>query len=270
MAVTLTEIDRQFIGTQMVKTVDITWDSSYASGGEALSLSQLGMSRIDDIECDEGTSSAGAYITKWDGSKTAPKILVYAPGSQALTDSSGGTASATIAATVGVYTLPIVLPPLVSFGTSAIDLVTDIVLGHAFKVLSWQAITTVAGTGSGASQVLNLAIGAVAGAAVDVGTVPSTLTLTEASTSDVGERTAGTTVTGANTGTAAQALTVELAASGTEFTAGAATLYVVIQNMDTANAFASLVAGASGSEVLAATTNLASPQMTSRIRVRGA
>lgn len=264
MAVTLTEIDRQFLGGQMVKTVDITWDSSYASGGESLSLTDLGMSRIDEIECDEGASSAGAYITKWDGSKTAPKILVYSPGSQALTDSSGGTAAATLAAGVGKYYLYHPLTSLATgLSTSAIDIMTDFTISHKFKILTFDFVTTVAGTGAGASQTFNIEIGST-----DL--TGGSLNVTLASTDTIGKVTAGTAITAANTGAAAATISIEMAASGTVFTAGAGYFQIGIQNMDTADAFASLVASASGSEVLASTTNLASPQMTSRIRVRGA
>jgi hypothetical protein len=114
---------------------------------------------------------------------------------------------------------------------------TGLVVGHRFQVMSWEFITgTTAGTGSGASLVFNLEIGTT-----DVGTTPSTCTVTLAGTSDIGERTAATTVTGAATGTSAEAISVELAASGTVFSAGVATLYVVIQNLDTADAFATLL-----------------------------
>jgi hypothetical protein len=85
--------------------------------------------------------------------------------------------------------------------------------------------------------VFNLEIGTT-----DVGTVPSTLTATEASTSAKGERTAGTAISGANTGTASDAISIETAGSGTAFSAGSGYFVVKVQNMDTADAVASLAA----------------------------
>lgn len=263
MAVSLSEVRTEFIGTQKVKIFDVTWDSSYASGGEAVSLSDMGMSRIDEIECDEASSSAGLYEVKWDGSKTSPKLLVYT-SSAGLTDSSGGTAASAIAAGVGKSILVFPLSSLATgLSTSALDLLTNYTPGYAFKLLSFDFVTTIAGTGSGASQTFNLEIGTT-------NTTGGSLNVTLASTDTVGKITAGTAITAANTGTASDTISIEMAASGTVFTAGAGAFLIGIQNMDVANAFASLLASGSASEVIASTTNLASPQVTSRIRVRGA
>lgn len=156
----------------------------------------------------------------------------------AFTDSSGGTAGTTIASTVGVYALTLPVPAdLSTLSTGGVDVATGIVLGHKFKILSWEFITTVAGTGSGASLVFNLEIGTT-----DVGTVASTCTVTLAGTSDIGERTAATAVSGANTGTASDAISLEVAGSGTAFTAGSGYFVIKVQNMDIADAWASLIA----------------------------
>jgi hypothetical protein len=153
----------------------------------------------------------------------------------ALTDSTGATASNTLAATSGTDTL--VIPCTLPAGTSAGDVITNYVLGYKFKILAWSFTTAVAGVGTGASRVFNMEIGTT-----DVGTVASTCTLTEASTSDVGEQTAGTTVTGANTGTAANTFSIEVASGGTAFTAGSGFFTILVQNMDTADTIASLSA----------------------------
>jgi hypothetical protein len=110
-------------------------------------------------------------------------------------------------------------------GTSAADMVTDYICGHAFKLLALDFVTSIAGTGTSASQIFNLAIGAT-----DV--TAGTCTVTLASTSAVGELTAGATVTAANTGSATDTLSIEMAASGTAFTAGAGTFLITIQNTD--------------------------------------
>jgi len=153
----------------------------------------------------------------------------------AFTDSTGGTGSDTLAAGVGISQIAFDLnlaagPPA---GTSAGDVVTAFVPGFKFKLLALDFITSVAGVGSSASQVFNLEIGTT-------NVTAGTLTLTEASTATVGALTAGAAITGANTGTASDTFSVEMAASGTAFTAGAGTLLVTIQNMDTADAFASI------------------------------
>lgn len=158
----------------------------------------------------------------------------------AITDNSTGSGSTTIAAGAGVYDLILPAPPnLSTLSTGGVDVITNMVPGHKFKILSWEFITTLAGTNSGATLAFNLEIGST-----DVGTTPSTCTVNLAGTSDIGERTAGTTVTGANTGSASDTLSLEVAGGGTAFTAGTGFFVVKIQNMDTADAIASLASRA--------------------------
>lgn len=156
----------------------------------------------------------------------------------ALVNSTGGTPSMTLAAGAGVTTLSIPIQ-LAAMTTAAADLITNYTPGYAFKVLSVSFVTTTLGTGAAASQTLNLEIGTtnLTGGVVNV---------TLASTDTLGEITAGTAVTAANVGTAADTISLEVAAGGTVFTAGAGVLLVKIQNMDTANAIASLAAQFAG------------------------
>jgi len=51
----------------------VTLDSSYATGGEAVTLAQLGLSRLDFLSVTAGIG----YLPTWNGSVTAPTILVY-------------------------------------------------------------------------------------------------------------------------------------------------------------------------------------------------
>jgi hypothetical protein len=148
----------------------------------------------------------------------------------AITDNSTGTVGNTIAAGVGVSTLffAVTLP---TGGTSAIDLVTAFTPGYKFKILAWGYHEAVAATGSGGSRVYNMEIGTT-----DVGTTPSTVTITTA----VGRQIAGTAVSGANTGSASDTISIEVAASGTTHDAGSGAFWIRIQNMDTADAVASL------------------------------
>lgn len=168
------------------------------------------------------------------GSTTVDKIGFHdaAPSAQrssanqtALTDSTGGSVSgATLAATAGISTLSIPIQ-LASMTTSATDLVTAYTPGYKFKILAVDFATTTVSTGDGASQVINVEIGTTN---VTGGVVTATL----AGTDTLGELTAGTAVSAANTGSASDTISVEVAAGGTVFTAGSGVLLIRIQNMD--------------------------------------
>jgi len=143
----------------------------------------------------------------------------------ALTDSTGGSVSgATLAPTAGISTLSIPIT-LASMTTSAADLVTAYTPGYKFKILAVDFATTTVSTGDGASQVINVEIGTTN---VTGGVVTATL----AGTDTLGELSSGTAVTAGNTGSASDTISVEVAASGTVFTAGDGVLLIRIQNMD--------------------------------------
>lgn len=173
----------------------------------------------------------GATPTGQRGGSAQAAVAGTAVGS--LTDSTTGTASTTLAAGVGVYdlTIPVTLPVA---GTSAVDQLTALTLGHKFKILAWQYVEAVATTGTTSSRVYNLEIGTT-----DVGTTPSTVTITTASAA-VGRVIAGTAVAGANTGSASATISIEVAEGGTTHDAGSGAFVLRIQNMDTADAFAEL------------------------------
>jgi len=154
----------------------------------------------------------------------------------ALTDSTGGTAGTTLSANVGEQLVTIPLTSLATgLSTSAIDLLTALTPGFRFKILGLEFVTTVAGTGTDASQVFNLEIG---GTNVTGGV----LTLTLASQATIGTVTAATAITAANVGSATDTISLEMAADGTVFTAGAGYFVLKLQNLDTADAVASLAA----------------------------
>jgi hypothetical protein len=123
----------------------------------------------------------------------------------------------------GVYTVSIPLA-LASMTTSAADLVTGWIPGHAGKILKVQFVTTTLGTGSGASQVINLEIGST-----DV--TGGVLTLLLADATPLGKIKDATAITAANEFTATDSISVEVAASGTVFTAGSGALLIQIQNL---------------------------------------
>lgn len=51
----------------------ITFDASYPTGGEAVTLAQLGLSRLDYLSVSAGIG----YLPTWDGSTSSPKVLLY-------------------------------------------------------------------------------------------------------------------------------------------------------------------------------------------------
>lgn len=148
------------------------------------------------------------------------------------TDSTGGTPSDTLAAGVGIQTIAI--PQLLtSLTTSAADLMTDYTPGYAFKILALSWITTTVGTGTSASQVINLEIGTT-------NVTGGVLTILLADTATLGTKKDATAITAANTGTSTDTISIEVAAAGTVFTAGAGYFLIKLQNMDTVNAIASI------------------------------
>jgi hypothetical protein len=173
------------------------------------------------------TITAGAQVSP---AGTQPDLSAGLP--TAITDNSTGTASDTIAAGAGVFTLSFPIT-LASMTNAAADLMTNYVVGFAFKILSVSFVTTTIGAGAAASQVLNLEIGTT-------NVTGGVVTITLAGTDTLGELTAGTAVTAANTGSATDTLSVEVAAGGTVFSAGDGVLLIRVQNMDEANAIASL------------------------------
>lgn len=153
-----------------------------------------------------------------------------APLPNAITDNSTGTASDTIAAGTGVFTLAI--PILLAQIGGSVDVLTNYTPGFAFKILSVDSRVTTAVTTAAKLASLNVEINAtnLTGGVVD---------LTSANCTPLGAAIAGTAVTAANTGSATDTISIE--ASGvTAFAEGAVVLLVRIQNMDTANAVASL------------------------------
>lgn len=180
----------------------------------------------EQINIDAGGLHVGGTTTDKIGfHDAAPSAQRSSANQAALTDSTGGSVSgSTLAATAGISTLSIPIQ-LAAMTTSAADLLTAYTPGYKFKILSVDFVTTTLGTGSGASQTINLEIGTTN---LTGGVINPTL----AGTDTLGELTSGTSVTAANTGSASDTISVEVAASGTVFTAGAGIILIRIQNMD--------------------------------------
>ncbi len=155
----------------------------------------------------------------------------------ALTDNTGGAVVTALAAGVGKYDLIVPLTSLATgLGAGALDVVTAFIVNHKFKVTNIDFVTTIVGAGAGASQVFNLEIGTT-----DL--TGGVVTVTLASTDTVGKVTAGTAITAANTGASGANMSLEKAAGGTVFTSGAGFFRITVQNMDTADALATLIQG---------------------------
>lgn len=168
------------------------------------------------------TVAAGAGLTP---SGTQPPLSGALPTS--LTDNSTGTASNTIAAGTGVYTLAFYIEAAVIANG---DLLTDYVPGHRFKILKFDARCAKPVTTGAKASNLNLEIDS---ANLTGGVVAL------AETYALGAAQAGTTVTGNNIGTATQSVSI-IAGGTTAFVEGAFWLLISIQNLDSADAVASL------------------------------
>ena len=74
MSLTFTDVRRSNGGNRYEVSAAVAFDSAYPTGGEPVNISELGLSILDELRVASGTLG---YMTAWDGSKTAPKILVY-------------------------------------------------------------------------------------------------------------------------------------------------------------------------------------------------
>ena len=83
-------------GNRKFVTATVTFDSSYVTAGEAISLVSLGLNRLDFLWAD----TTDGYISAWDGSKTAPKIKLFW-----VDTTTDGAALAEVASTTDVSTV---------------------------------------------------------------------------------------------------------------------------------------------------------------------
>ena len=194
------------------------------------------MGYVDDAAPGATVGSGAAVVasgTQSTFTTTALKALnaTLLSGINAFTDNTTGTASDTLAAGVGIYNVSAYVDLVNVTGTGNIFY---FIPGHAFKVLSITATTEDPESGGPASSLVVTPY--VNGVAVTGGL----LTLTKAAVAAVGGNISATAVTAANTGTAAQSLNIQCTTYTTAFTDGAVRVVLTVQNMDSANAFASL------------------------------
>lgn len=186
------------------------------------------MSFRDKTLAKRGLADVAQFTDSTGGS--ASDTLAAATNTDALTNSTGGAASATLAAGAGVQTIAI--PVSLAAITGAGDVLTTYTPGYAFKVLAIGFAVSVPVTTADKLATLNVEIGTtdVTGGAV---------ALTSANCTPLGAVVSGTAITAANTGTSTDSISVE-AASVTAFAEGWGYVLIKLQNMDTANAIASL------------------------------
>lgn len=175
------------------------------------------------------------YITTAAAQKVAfhgatPVIQRSGSAQTALTNSTTGTSTTTLAAGVGVTTI---IVPLNLASIADGDVLTNYTPGYKFKILSVSfAVNTPVTTGSKATT-LNLEIGST-------NTTGGAVALTSANCTPIGALVAGTAITAANTGSSSDTISVE-AASTTAFAEGSGYLLIKLQNMDVADAAAGIV-----------------------------
>lgn len=76
MALTYTANPPQLVGTRRTVTGTITFDSSYATGGEAFSPQAIGLSQLTDLVVSPGRdTNTSAMVPVWNRSTSAPTVL---------------------------------------------------------------------------------------------------------------------------------------------------------------------------------------------------
>lgn len=97
MAFTRVSKGNRFPGAQAFQRVTVTFDNSYATGGELISVAELPVSRVEAIFVF--VRNAG-YLGVWDGSTTAPKIKMFqqSAATSALTEVPNTTNLSTVTA----------------------------------------------------------------------------------------------------------------------------------------------------------------------------
>ena len=145
-----------------------------------------------------------------------------------LTDNTTGVASDTLSVGVGVYILPI----YVQLAQITATTICQFTPGHRFSLQGIAFSAEIAVTTAAKLATLTPSIGGVS-------VTGGALALTSANCTPKGTTVAGSAITAANTGTNAQVVGV-VASAVTPFTEGTGWVFLKIQNLDVADAFATL------------------------------
>lgn len=185
-----------------------------------------GMTVLTKFEDASDAAFSATLVEVGDGDNTAR----FLPQTQVNTN---GTA---VTLAQGAGGLVLIQHPLTSLATglstAAIDLMTDYTAAFDGEVIGFEWHPTIAGTGSGASQVFNIEIGTT-------NLTGGVLTLTLANQGTVGVITSATAITGNNRFKAGDVLSIEMAAGGTVFTAGAGYFVIKCRRTDGGSASSS-------------------------------
>lgn len=100
MALSLSQVERSTVfGDRRVRFFTVTWDSSYATGGESLTAGDVGLQRIDFLVAEPAAASAGtsAHVVKYD--YTNSKLQAFETGAAVDSPLKEATAAADLSAT---------------------------------------------------------------------------------------------------------------------------------------------------------------------------
>lgn len=68
----------EMIGNSRRVTGTLTFDSSYVTGGEPVSLTALGLYMMTDLAVrPAGLDATHAYVASWDGNQLSPKVKLF-------------------------------------------------------------------------------------------------------------------------------------------------------------------------------------------------
>lgn len=98
MALTFSEISRTIFGNKRIVVTEITFDSSYATGGEALTPANLGLASIDAlIPSGVAAAAAGAAAVAVKFDRTNNKLQAFRVGAIAASGDPETLAAASLA-----------------------------------------------------------------------------------------------------------------------------------------------------------------------------
>lgn len=195
--------------------------------------------KMSYVEDNQTVASTSTYLSPAgtirgvdaDGGVWIDTRSVSAAGRSGLTDSTTGTVGTTLAAGVGINTVTF---PIENASIANGDIVVAYVPGYRFKLLKATYVTNKVVT---TAAKLSTITPKISGVAVTGGVI----SLTSATMTPVGTLVAGTAVSATNVGSALDSITLTASAT-TAFVEGNGSIVLEIQNMDTADAVASLAA----------------------------
>ena len=172
MAASVTVVRRDSLGTSYVVYADVTGDTSYPTGGYALTKGQVGLTNITGAHKIGGNPASALVLPHWD--TTNKKLMFVLP-------TGGGAAPATLTAPVagaaGLGTLAVAAPALGTLAATA----TPASGATAVQSTSAQPAIPVTFTGALAAPAVSGALAAAAltaGEGLEVGSTTDVSSLT--------------------------------------------------------------------------------------------